>query len=199
MKRRRLLSALAAGSAALAGCSALGDSGGAPTATPLPVPGDDERTPPPTRPEKPVDPPDATFEPPQNVDEKTVASFSAGVATDRPEGVRTIDVYLWNDVDRERTFEVSVFQGDAVWVGESVAVPPGHVVDIRLESPADYTVEVDIGGRVTAVTVEGERFDCNSKTIWVRLPEQGQETMSVSTALACGEFTVAAPTPTPEN
>lgn len=198
MKRRRLLSALAAGSAGLAGCSALGDSGDAPTATPLPVP-EDERTPPTTRKETPVDPPDATFEPPRLVEDKTVASVTVGSPGDRPEGVEAIGMFLWNDVDWERSVTVQVQWGDAAPVERTVTVPTDHIVDLRLEEPRDYVVEVDIGGRVNAVSVEQERFDCNSKTIWVRLPEQGHETMSVSTALACGDFDVKAPTPTPEN
>lgn len=185
MNRRTLLSAMATGVGALAGCSALGagpeTEPEANESTPSVTP-DDEIEP---RYAEPTRDSDAVFETP----ERTDARLEVG------EGGEDIDshgVTVENAADEPRDLELRVADrtDGSIPIEQPYEVSARGGVSIALLEPSNYLLDVGVPATETGASIEigPGNFDCNASTTHVEVAAHGRISAStISTAMACSD------------
>ncbi|MEF8757985.1 MAG: hypothetical protein V5A33_07085 [Halobacteriales archaeon] len=106
-----------------------------------------------------------------------------------PENNRPHGVAILNELAREREVRVSIDRGtaDGAEYDRTFTFPAGGFALFRLKVPGQYEIAFrGPGTRLGSITVDRERFDCNSSQSRLGLTENGIEDYGVlSTAVAC--------------
>ncbi|MFB6268126.1 MAG: hypothetical protein ABEI31_10735 [Halodesulfurarchaeum sp.] len=193
MNRREILASLGSASIVLGGGCLGGSGDGTPgrktdTPTTTSPPRDHGTTTehPPTT----ADPPD--WNPgPQGPFETIPVGSRDGVPF--PENNRAHAVKIWNHADEGRTITVTIDEGGAVLLERSLRFPADGLLEIVLNEPGTYTLELGVGGStVDSVSLDRSRFDCNASSTQVIVTESGSvHARTITTLLACPGPTVA--------
>jgi hypothetical protein len=118
----------------------------------------------------------------------TFVARTVTVATDRPGAVEPVTVYVWNDAARNRSVAVrlGVTRNRTAVYDRTVAVPARGAVEFQLRSPARYVVAVEAAGDRHAVTLTRADFDCNVRSVWIRVgPDDRLSDRTIATTMAC--------------
>ncbi|NHN59956.1 MULTISPECIES: hypothetical protein [Halorussus] len=97
-------------------------------------------------------------------------------------------VTAWNVTDRSRDVALEIAgEGDAEpWFRGEYALDADTNLIVDLRDPRHYAVTVRVGERSKTVDVPKSRFDCNNSATDVAIREDGIESRSISTSMACG-------------
>lgn len=195
MNRRTLLASLAMVSA---GC--LSDPGGAPgtdestTNDDSEATTDDRTTTTDDDPTTSDDDPGDEYEPDWALAEDPAVSIDVGSrdAVEFPGDNQPWSFAIWNDTGGVATVQLEVSTDADTAVDRQIDVDERDWIDLSLLEPADYRVEVAVGGDERwAERYSPSSFTCNSKRTTVALgPGDAVETRTLQTMLACNPASV---------
>ncbi|WP_435176178.1 hypothetical protein [Halorussus sp. AFM4] len=97
-------------------------------------------------------------------------------------------VTVRNATDRRRDVALEIGgEGDEKpWFREEYTLDTDTNLVVDLRDPRNYAIAVRVGERSETVEVPESRFDCNASATDVAIREDGLESRSISTAMACG-------------